>query len=828
MPVWYHAPMDGVLLALPDTDRPEAQAPLSGGGGGLPEVQFAPSQAKINPTNRELRFIVPLTDGPTYLGDLELAVSPQDDLSVDAPRMLELVKPLLTRAAYDHLAAAGADGRLTDVELRAEGVTLAYDAAALALSLGIDLKHRQRLAQSFRAGRGNEQPSLEAASFSGYLNLHAAADLALAGTNKGVIPPSASLDGALRIHGLVIESEGYVSGRQGEPALRRTGTRLVYESERAQLRLTMGDTQIFARQFQASPTVFGLSVSRLYNLIDPQREIRASGAQSFSVLAPSTIETFVNGRSVERRSFQPGNYTLQDFPLAQGSNAVKLSIEDDTGKVRTIDFSVYANQSLVGKGVTEFSAFAGVYAAPTRTGFVYSRDWNMAGFIRRGLSEQVTAGLTMQANKRTQQAGAELLWGGKLGLTGFNFSASHNRQLGNGLAAALTYERLLSFNGGDRTQSIRASAEWRSKAYVFPQVAFGPDATEFRASLGYVRSLGRNRFMAFDGQVSRNRDGRGFAYGARVSGGLDLGDRIALTAEAGYNHLVPRNEAYVRAGLRVRLGERATAQFDADSKGRARASYSNSGGRGTGAWLASADISRDSDNASLNANGGLLTNRADLGVQQTIGWDMRTLQVTDARLSLRAATAFAFANGAFAIGRPVSEAFVIASGHKSLAGKPVYLDPDEKSEAARSGSLGPALEGQLSAHGYRTLIYQVPDAPAGYDLGSGNITIAPPYRGGYRLTVGSDYHLLVIGKLLTRSGEPLALLAGKASELSAPKRPALIVFTSRDGKFGAQGLRPGRWRIEMPTEPATSYEFEVTDSPDGTVRLGELRPIPRP
>jgi outer membrane usher protein len=51
------------------------------------------------------------------------------------------------------------------------------------------------------------------------------------------------------------------------------------------------------------------------------------------------------------------------------------------------------------------------------------------------------------------------------------------------------------------------------------------------------------------------------------------------------------------------------------------------------------------------------------------------------------------------------------------------------------------------------------------------------------------------------------------------------MFTSRNGKFGAQGLRPGKWRIEMPTEPATVYEIELKDDPSGTVRVGDLRPV---
>jgi outer membrane usher protein len=52
------------------------------------------------------------------------------------------------------------------------------------------------------------------------------------------------------------------------------------------------------------------------------------------------------------------------------------------------------------------------------------------------------------------------------------------------------------------------------------------------------------------------------------------------------------------------------------------------------------------------------------------------------------------------------------------------------------------------------------------------------------------------------------------------------MFTSRGGKFGAQGLRPGKWRVTMPTEGGpTLFELDIRDDPSGTVRVGDLRPI---
>ena len=824
---WFHGPGDGLIPAMLEPDSAEVREQAKPGPVALPEVQFGQGAERINPTSRELRFIVPLTVDQTYLGDVELAVSPQDVLSLDAPRLLQLLKPIVDPAVYNRLAAlADAKGRLDQNALAKEGIGLAYNSRNLALTVDIPVKQRQSRSLSLGARADSLEVTLQPAAFSAYINVHAAAELVEAGSSAGLVPPTAALDGALRIHGVVVESEGYVSARSSDPVFRRTGSRLIYDDMRHMMRWTLGDAQTQARQFQASPTVMGLGISRIYSQIDPQHEIRSGGAQTFSVLSPSIIETFVNGRSMERRSFQPGNYTLQDFPLAEGTNAVKLRVEDSSGKVRTIDFSVYANQSLLARGVTEFSAFGGVYSTPSRNGFSYSREWIGGGFVRTGLNEQLTAAINVQTNRQTRQIGAEILWGSPVGLTGFNLTASNNSQIGTGLAAAITYEHLLSPNGGARSQSIRASIEWRSKRFAFPDVAFGQDRTELRASAGYVMTLGGNGFIAADGQYSRDRVTRDSRYGARLSGGFDVNRRLTANAEIGVNRGNPRNETYVRFGLRMRFGERGTVQADADSNGRARASYSNSGGNGNGAWLTSADMSHDRDSVSLNANASMTTNRAEIGVQQTAGWDRHGMRLTDARMSVHAAFALAFADGAFAVGRPISEAFVIARAHRSLGKNAVYLDPVEQSEAARSGSFGPALVGQLSAHNFRTLIYQVPDAPSGYDLGAGNIAIKPPYRGGYGLVIGSDYHLLVIGRLLDRNGEPVKLLAGKAIDLGNPKHPALTIFTSRDGRFGAQGLRPGRWRFEMPTEQPTAYEFEVSDSADGIVRIGELRPMP--
>jgi outer membrane usher protein len=800
-------------------------APAAPVNGPAP-VDAAPTPIKINPTKRTLRFIVPVTDGQTYLGDVTLAVAPDDSLSVQADRLLQMLEPILKPEVFAHLKmAVGAKAEISATELAAEHITLAYDSEKLALAIAIPVDVRRSESMSLRSEAMMGQETLEPAKFSGFVNFRSAMDFVEHGEDRGILAPVSAIDGAIRLAGVVAEGEGDVSFRKDEPTFRRTGSRLVYDDLKHVVRFTLGDVQPFATSFQSTPTVAGISAQRFYNILEPWREIRSTGSQSFTLFAPSMVETVVNGRSVERKLLQPGNYTLQDFPLAEGANNVRLVIQDEAGKQRVVDFDLYSNQHLIEPGATEFSAFAGVYSTPTSTGIDYSRHWAVFGFVRRGISQQFSAGVNLQADAQAQQVGGEIVFGTDFGLFGVNLSGSRRTEGNAGYAGAVTFEKIIESFDLQRSLSVHAEVETRSPHFATPGALLLREPLAVRAALGFALSLGRDTYVSADAQYSRERLPKDQIYSVRLSGGLSISDTMSVIGDLEWDKSRQRKDGIVRIGIRKRLGLRGQVQADVDNHGAVHTSYQASNGVGIGSWSTGVDVDRTSDGINLNAQGTLLTNRFELGVSQFGGYQMDGHNISDMRTTLRAGTSIAFADGAFALGRPIQQAFLIAAPHRTLHGKDVIVDPQQKTEQARSGTLGDALDGDLSAYSPRTLIYDVPDAPPGYDLGAGNVQITPPYKGGYRLEVGSDYHLLVIGRLLDRNGEPVSLLAGKAIDLKAPKRPAITMFTSRGGKFGAQGLRPGKWRIEMPADSGPLiYEIDVKDDPSGTVRLGDLRP----
>lgn len=812
-------PVAFIALAAAAQAAPAATPPSGAGAAAAP--------VRINPTKRTLRFVVPVTDNGVYLGDINLAVAPDDSLSVDSERLFEMLEPKLKPEVLARLkAAAGTRGEISAAQLSVEQIGLAYDSDNLALAITIPALARKRESVSLRQSSALGGPTLDPAPFSAFLNLRSSMDLVEKGQDRGVMAPVSLIDGAVRAFGLVAEGDGYLSLRSEDTLFRRTGTRLIYDDVKDLIRFSAGDVATFARGFQGTATVAGISASRFYSVLEPGQEYRSTGSQSFTLFAPSTVETIVNGQSVEHRLLQPGTYTLQDFPLAEGANDVKLIIDDPTGKRRTIDISVYSNLQLLEPGATEFSAFAGVYSQPGTSGINYSRSWAASGFVRKGLNQQLTAGINAQADSQAQQLGAEALVGSSFGLVGFDLAVSRRTEGGQGYAAALTFEKVIAGSDTARGQSIRAALEYRSAEFATPGSLVEREPLEFQASGGYEMSFGLDTYVALDGQYARDRVLEQTRYSARLSGGFRLGPTLAVTGEAQIDQTSGQRDELVRIGIRKRFGFASSAQADVDSRGVAHASIQTQGGAGIGAWSASGNLSRDSGVTAFNGTASYTGNRGEVGIAQFAGSDGSGGTLSDIRTSIRAGTSISFADGVFAIGRPIQQAFLIADTHRSLDGKDVFVDPQGKSEQARSGGLGAALDGNLTAYSPRTLIYNVPDAPPGYDLGAGNVQIRPPYKSGYHLRVGSDYHLLVIGRLLDRDGNPVTLLAGKAIDMGAPKHPPITIFTSRGGKFGAQGLRPGMWRIEMPTEGGpTIYQFKVVDDPSGTVRVGDIRPL---
>ncbi len=809
---------------IPAANAQTAQTPPT----APPPVTSAPVPApsdvpevRLNRTDRTMAIVIPVKDGANYLGDIDVQIRPDDTTLISLNRLVELLGPRLDPTRLAALRAVPTDQGFAELSGFAQsGVLVTFDKRALELSVTIastDRALRTIAMSDLDPGTIGEFAAPE--PFSAYLNIRGAIDYVHKGSLTGLGDPFLLFDGAARFRSVVFEAEAEWNGQEGR--FRRNGSRLVYDDARRLARWTAGDLLPESRGFQGSLDIAGIGITRSYAILDPRRNVAPRGGQTFSLTRDATVEAIVNGRTVRVLRLGPGTYNVSDFPFAQGGNDVELVIVDATGQREVISFTTYIERSQLGRGLSEFSLNVGALASRI-DGVQYSNDPVISGFYRRGMSDSLTLGGNLQYANDSYLVGAEAVVGTGWATIGGDVAFSHISGAGSGWAASFSIERISQgTNGGS---SLIAAFEARSRRFGAVGQLLPDNPYRFQASVSYNRAIGRAAFAGVQLRYARGRGTFEDERSARLSAGYRIGRLTNIVVDAEWSRGARGEDKGFRISLVRRFGTRtsARAEYDSDDS-RVRLGVQSSGGYGVGAWSGVANFDIGPDNYSVNASGNYVANRADLGLAHTAAYSEQSNSIVDQRTSLRVATSVAYAGGAIAIGRPVSDSFAIIRRHGDSDNFSIIVDPSQESYQARSGVLGPALYGQLGSYSPRTLTYDVPDATAGLDIGTGSVRMLAPYRAGYLVTVGSDYNILVSGRL-TIGNEPLALKAGYATQVGGDGR-RVEFFTNRQGRFGISPLRPGRWRLEIPGEPPIIYELDIPQAESGIVRIGDLNPV---
>ncbi len=811
----------GVILSSPAF----AAGAVTAGVADAPSAPAARSQP-LNPTGRAIVLTVPAKDGSVYLGDMQLTIGADDSLSFPAARVTQLLGPLLNPDILDALTATLA-GKVTvgPADFANSGIRVEYDPRRLELNFIIPAEQRATRRLSVtpldRDLVGTVVPPQD---FSAYVNVRSSIDLIEDGTSTGFSDPIFLLDGAVRLGPVVAESDAiWVPGNQNTD-FQRIGSRLVYDDLDHLIRFTAGDLDTQVRGFQSSPDIAGISISRSYNILNPQQIIRPRGDRTFRLERPSTVEVIVNGQQVRRLQLAPGNYNLRDFPFAQGANDIRLNVLDDTGRTEVLRFNIFLDQTQLAKGLTEFSFNAGVRAPLEPDGPDYTDDWVVSGFVRHGLSDFVTLGANFQADDFVQMGGVEGVFATPLGSFGTQFAYSRAKGVGDGVALQATFQRLIQ-HGDGQADTFNLYFEHRSRHFAPVSFFLTENPYEFEVGGGYTHAFSSDFYGGIDARFSKGRGLNPDVHSYRISSGLRLSPRINLTMEGRYENDARGEEFSGFLSLNVRIGKSSSIRTEYDSRdNRARASYQTIQGTGVGSYNLTADVERSDFGSGVNVNANYFTNRAELGFSHFGVFDGDFGSSQNQRSSFRLGSSIALAGGTLSVGRPIYDSFAIVKPHRSLKDAEVIVEPTPFGYTANSGVLGAGTMPGLSSYSERTIPIDVANAPVGTDIGQGSFKLFPSYRSGYLLEVGSDYNVTALGTMLDIDGQPVGLVTGTATELAKPDRPAVTVFTNRQGRFGATGLAPGQWRIQMLDAKKSTYIVDIPEDAQGIVRLGDITP----
>jgi outer membrane usher protein len=858
---------------------------------GQEDIYQKPVSSRLNFTGRTLMLPVPLEFEGRVLGEMPVRLEPDDSVLVASAPLLEKIKEILTPAVYERVRALPTPGGVVaTTALKSAGLDVAFDKASMVLKLEVPGAQRPVTDLSMSRARSDIMATyVRPAIYSGYVNMTLGADSSWGANETALISPRLELEAVVRVKGVVLENaflvEGDVDGftcpigakcvYEHSAGIKRQRTRAVYDMPERAMRLQLGDVVTWGEGFQRAPELLGITVEGAPRKLQPTQNVRPTGRSSFVVDRPSDVEILINGLVVQRLQLRPGSYNVRDLPLVTGGNDVELVIVDDTGQRRSIRFTTFFDAELLAPGKNEWSASAGVASAFRDSERIYFADEPFAtGTYRQGLTDRMTAMGNLQADRQVAMGGGGLFTATAWGNFALQGVASAS-EIGLGAAARVDWD-LVEFKGllhttyGTR-ENVRLSGEIRSEDFRTPgDFLIGAEGILFpqypywlRLAATHSAMIGNNitatsslRYQFSDAAACARHAASlficGDRYGIDLSLSAPLQPNLSGALTFGYSNetlLASRQpisgddadfRVMLRLNYRADQNTRITAGVDSLTRS-ATVSAASTYGPELDRWETQVDASGDARekrayaSAAVNHTAPRYEARAihtsvtsDLGPGDGGRGGNNGLTIEN-RTSVRLGTALVYADGRMGFSRPIrGDGFAIVYPHESLKGREISVGTNGDVRA-RSDSWGPAIVHDLPAYAPTSLPVDVADLPVGYSLGSGIYEVAPPYKAGYALQVGSSYAVTVFGTMLAMDGEPVSLVSGSARAESGDKDRRVQVFTNRVGRFAAEGLAPGRWVIEMDTPGGTTtFVVEVPKGTDGLFKAETLKAVSGP
>ncbi len=764
---------------------------------------------------------IPLSLSGRVLGDVIVQVQPDGSVQIESQSLRTELTRLLTEAGLRRLdEAIGGDPFVTPAELQAVGIDVAFDEARLELVVNaIDPTLRPVEPLGGRSENSDRLlPSAQPAGFSAYVNTSVNLLYDEAG---GLQAPEIFLFGAARYQNVVVEFDGGFTEDIGDNyRFYRRGVRAVYDQPEQYRRWSAGDLQLQGTSgLLRPPFLAGAAVEKSRRVFDPfAPSISLRGRQIF-IATPSTVEVIVNGAPYQTLELQPGTYSLDQLPIQIGSNDVRLVVRDAAGREQVTRFDYFFDPIELEAGEEEYTAAIGFVATQAGLQPQYSGDPAFIGNYRRALSDILIIGGGVQISEDVQVIGFETQVVPQVIPGSFNLEGAIS--FGNGTGFALRGGYRLTLGTGTQLKRFSVTFDYQNANFrtvgdlgnfridrlsvnATYSHAFSPRTT-LTAGANYLTSSGFRDQSTFFVDVNHR-----LTDNLRASIGVEYGTGPFFGSNFG-----------VRAGITVLLGggHRADATYESRRE-LARASISRGADNNVGSFGYAVNAQSSSGSASIDGIVDYIGNRfearASLGTSgNTIGGIGR-----DRTARLQIGTSFAFADGAFGIGRPIQDSFLLASPHRTLRDTDVIIGRalrEGKFEAS-SGTFGAAVVNRLTSYNAQDVQYDIDGGDAGYDIGSGVVRVEPPYRSGYNLVVGNDRFVSAVGTLQV-DGAPAALVTGLITSEDDDGFEPVPFFTNSVGRFGIIGLAPGRTYTVRLNGSGRTFVIRVPADNTGLYRL---------
>lgn len=778
-------------------------------------------------------YVIVVVDGNVRQKMRAVLASDGERIFLDGKSLTALLSPVLRAELIQQLQQRiDARGFIDRAALEAAGLAVSFNARAFECLLTTDpaIRAPRTLYISPPPADPFAVEAVRPASVSSFLNFN------LKGTDRKTLLSVGSrdlqqfgvaLDGAINVKGVVLEGSAF--GEMSESAaLDRGDVRLVYDLPQRALRFTAGDLNYPVVGYQTPQPAAGLGVSTDFSL-QPQTLTYWAGEFSFELQRPAEVKIFMNDSLISTQQLPAGVHDLRRFAPAVGYNDIEVVIDDVAGRREVLHFSLIHDPALLEKGRALYSWNMGFARELDDGEYRYDTSRPMfSGSYLRGVTDATTLGAYAQAVEERSLLGVQALQALPIGTLQLNtgVSRTHLGEWGSAARLALTTS---AARGGPQSY---VSVEYVSKKFNATDdiLLAQREAMNFQASMaiplqnGWTGRLSANYFSA---RELHGRDVYGGSatlyrrWGRYVTGSLSLRHRRLFDAETDTEVLFGLSVNFTHptgsySATKELENDRVSAQWNSLGRSRLSKPYAFALARN------GEQMSEYQGGAGYWGNQGMI--EASYLRNQT---DLPTGSNRREEATVRMQSALTFADGTFALARPVRENFAIVTGKEGLDDVAMKVDPDSRGDSrARSAWVSPAVVTDLSSYRVRNVRVEPVDPPLGATPEKMTFQLAPTYKSGVLLKVGKELHILAVGRLVDDLGAPISYLPLEIRRVDETSEAPIETFTGKNGSFQAPDLRPGKYELRAGSGPWGTVTMDIPESRDGMCRLGRIVLLP--
>ena len=778
-------------------------------------------------------YVMVVVDGDTRQ-KVKAVLSPGDgqEVLLEGKAVIALLKNVLRADLLSGLERRiDSQGWLRRADLDAAGVATAFNRRKFEFS--IETAPGLRETKVRYLNRPLTDPfsvdAIRPAAVSGFLNFNVkgtADAYSTASSARDQTQAALATDGALNVRGVVLEGSAYGQTGVARP-LQRGDLRLVYDLPRRALRFTAGDLSYPVFGYQTMVNLGGIGLTKDFSL-QPYVPTYRTSEFEFYLDRPSEVKMWVNNSLVNTLQLPAGAHDIRGLLPAVGQNDINLVIEDGAGRRQVLHFAFIYNPTLLNKGMRLFSYNAGFRRELVNGLYHYdTRHPVLSASYLEGLTEETTLGAYLQADDTRALYGFRALHNFALGTLQLDTAASHSGLIPWDVGTKLALTTLPARDGQGAQSQV--SVEYLGRNFGSIDMATPMQRTAVNYTVSVSVPLGRGLTGQISGNYASARGpGAADIYGAAATltrrWGRYTSGTLSLRRHRAINE-APQTD--VLFGLSFSFSKGAASFYAAKELESNTVTSSWESGRSTNVSapyaFASARVAADS--REYQAGGGYWGNQGYAEASYTRdesgqGADRSARDET----ALRLQTTLVFADGTFALARPVAENFAIVTGQEGLVNVAMKVEPDgQGGSRARSDWLSPAVLADLPSYRLRDVHVEPVDAPLGATPDRTNFLLAPTYKSGFLLKLGREPSIIAVGRLVNDAREPVAHLPIEIRRLDQPGGLPASTFTSRSGGFQLPDIKPGRYEILAPDNPRWGRAtVTIPATRAGLFRLGDV------